>query len=221
MASDSKNLNLIFYRIGEGGNFLTRLFSLSDTTQFLWKTGTCGCRPKDHSLEEKLKYYSYRDDMQNWMADAHMTPSGAHLLFDIHNNWETNPTIITCFHYHHFIYELESYKQFGYAFRDNIKEKFFHIKISDNLYDNMRDQIKVHNADKIEYVNEVINTVNSEPIDMDLLTNSDETFIEEYTRVCGLMNLVPINTDVVLKFYNDWKRLRPIVGKNYYAYGFK
>ena len=221
MARNSKNLNVIFYRIGEGGNFLTRLFSLSDNTQFLWQTGTGGCRPKDHSLEEKLRYYSYHEHMTNWMSDAHLTTSGAELIYDIHNYWEPNSIIVTCHHYHHFRGELDRYLQQGYAYREHIKEKYFHIKISDDLYETMKKQIKCNDMDDPVHMNTIITTVNSEPIDMDLLMNSDETFIQEYTRVCALMKLVPVDTTTVLKFYHDWKYLRPIIGQIPHSSGFK
>ena len=102
MIKTATHLNLILYKIGQGGNFLSRLFALSENTQFLWVQGTCNCKPIDHSLSEKIKYYWYFPEKINrWMRDAHLTPYGLHLCHTNHDDWESNPIIIANIHYEH------------------------------------------------------------------------------------------------------------------------
>ena len=79
MKNPVKELHYIFYLPGTGGNFMLRLFSLSEDTQFLWIRGSCGCVPANNSLEEKLKWYSFKEsDASNWSSDAHLLPYGVY-----------------------------------------------------------------------------------------------------------------------------------------------
>ena len=200
-------LKLIFYRIGEGGTFLTKLFSLSNNTRFLWKTGTCNCKPKDHSFEEKLKYYSYTDSIQHWMTDAHLTPYGTYLLHDIFNKWETNSILITCIHYDQYqVHDFESHFP--------INAKYFYIKISDELRKKMKLEVKATgHIDSPEIIEKIMNTLDPLAIDMDLLMDNDNSFIEEYRRICSLMDLEPIDNISALDFYHNWKKQRQLKGR--------
>lgn len=207
MNPTAKKINLILYRPGEGGNFLTRLFSLSEKTQFLWKNGTCGCTPKDHSIGEKLKYYSYHpNQIHDWLHEAHMTPYGLQLLQEHFDYWETNPIIIACVHYTHL------YPNNGETIILGKNRKFFFVKSSDQLFDKMHTQLNMgplQNPFMVNKMTEIIKnqTQDHDYIDLDLLINPD-TFLEEYHRVCKSMELEPIDDELAIAFTENWKNIR-------------
>ena len=195
------NLQLIFYQIGEGGNFLSRLFSLSPNTIFLWHTGTCGCIPKDHSLEEKLKYYNYTEEIRNWMVDAHLTPSVNYMVKHYWKNyWEHNNTLIGCVHYHE--YNSNMFQNF---LQKNIN--YFSIKMTENCRNYLRQQLNLSHS-PIYNTEEIIKSKNFNYIDMDLLLSNNENFLNEYKRICNLMNIDPIDSSTVINFFENWKKYR-------------
>lgn len=197
------HLNIIMYKVGQGGNFLGRLFGLSEKTQFLWVRGTCGCRPKDHSLGEKLKYYWYfPEKIVKWLSDAHLTPYGLHLCHTHPDIWETNPIIISCIHYEHLHLN---------AVPDHLKTKYFFVQCNDTLYQQMKDNVSIAFVNDEEYDENFRNTLkqtkDTDHIDLELLINP-ETFEMEYRRVCKSMGLEPIDTETALSFLNNWKQHR-------------
>lgn len=203
MNPTARHLNLILYKVGEGGNFLTRLFALSDDTQFLWVQGTCDCKPMDHSISEKLKYYWYFPEKINrWMRDAHLTPYGLYLCHSNHDYWEQNPVVIACTHYHHF---------FKNQIPDHIRPKYFFVKSSDVLFKKMKKNINIPDVDDEEYAENVRNSFSenekTDYIDLELLISQD-TFEQEYHRICEAMGLKPIDTETALSFMLNWKQLR-------------
>ena len=208
MLHTAKKLNIIFYNPGTAGNFLTRLFGLSDDTQFLWKSNTCGCRPNNHSINEKLKYYGYTDKINNWLSDAHMTPYGPALISEHFDTWEFNPIIIMCTHYGVYYDLLKnndiSIKIYPHA---NLIEKLFHVKVSNPMYISLKRQVGM--PDSMAHLDtHIMDTLNTEPIDLDLMLSNDSAFIEEYTRICLLMSLKPVDSNIILDYYHGWKRMR-------------
>lgn len=208
-----KKINMILYSPGAGGNFLTRLFALSDNTQFLWKTGTCDCKPKDHSIAEKLKYYWYfPEKISNWMRDAHLTPVGFELCYQHYDLWERNPIVITCMHYHIFQPYLPT------VIGDSINDlkpgtsiKMFLVKSSNELHTRMVKNVRLssmQDKDTDDLVAKNIkDNMDYDYIDVDLIVNED-TFLTEYHRVCSSMGLEPIDSDIALSFLNNWKQFR-------------
>lgn len=203
MNPTAKYVNLILYKIGQGGNFLSRLFALSDDTQFLWIQGTCDCRPKDHSIGEKLKYYWYFPEKINrWLRDAHLTPTGLYLCHNYMDLWEKNPIIISCIHYEHLnIQDIPNH----------IKPKYFFIKTSDLLFKNMKNNLNINKVNDEKFDENVrttlVESASTDYIDLDLLIN-EETFEQEYHRVCESMGLQPIDTETAISFLHNWKYFR-------------
>jgi hypothetical protein len=212
MNKSFERLNLITYPPGAAGTFLTRLFALSEQTQFLWIQGTCDCRPKDHSIAEKLKYYWYfPEKISNWLRDAHLTPSGPHLCHAQYDYWETNPIIISCMHYSHMHVIIPDSPGSLNGIKKNTIQKIFMVKISDNLFSRLCNNVKLNHlqnkdADSI-LIEKIKANLDYDYIDMDLLVSPD-TFLQEYTRVCESMGLVPIDDDLAISFIDNWKTFR-------------
>lgn len=200
MISTAKIINIILYHQGQGGTFLTRLFSLSDNTQFLWKPNTCGCRPINHSIDEKLKYYSYTDKIKNWGYDAHNTAKGASLVHEYGSPWETNPIIITALHYTY----VHSYKKIYPQVQ--VAEKIFCVKSSSELLAKLKNQVNMDNV--ITSASPDYHKINAEVIDMDLMMSDDDSMMGEYMRVCKLMMIVPVDSATILEFVHGWKTTR-------------
>lgn len=204
-------INMILYRIGEAGNFLTRLFSLSPKTQFLWKQGTCGCSPNGDSLEEKIRWYwYYPEKIKNWMVDAHQLPVGWEKITHHIPYWEKNSIIVSCIHYHNFLMNTTDGKYFNPPGL-KMDERYFSIKVSKENYNILKKNIGYttkmpqDRTDKIKDI-EKITTVHT--IDLDKILSSDEEFLEEYKRVCDLMGLEPIDDEVSVSFLKNWKSFR-------------
>ena len=215
MTNYPKELHYIFYLPGTGGNFMIRLFSLSDDTQFLWKRGTCGCLPANSSLEEKLKWYSFKDsDANKWSADGHLVPYGLDLranpMFD-------NPgtKLIAS---SHFLPSLPFRNSLNLATWTgaSILEKYYYINVDEELYTFMNRYLGIdkHSDNHIGGISWQLkdNLLNSgitiNPIHLKTMLDGDEGFLFEYKRVCDLMELDPIDDDIALKFFNNWRRIR-------------
>ena len=205
MQTTAKHLNAILYRPGEGGNFLTRLFALSDNTQFLWVRGTCDCKPKDHSISEKLKYYWYfPEKITRWLRDAHLTPYGLYLCHNSYDYWETNPIIISCSHYSH------AHIQPG-SVPNHIAQKYFFVKTTDELFQRLKENVNMQVPEDSKAENalkeDILKNREYDYIDMDLLIDGD-TFENEYRRVCQSMGLEPIDIELARSFLINWKEQR-------------
>ena len=215
MKNHVKELHYIFYLPGTGGNFMTRLFSLSEDTQFLWIQGSCGCLPANTGLDEKIKWYTFKDsDAAHWSADAHLLPYGLH----IHENspfYNPGSKLIASSHFSNYIpsngsLNLTSFTSFP------IKEKYYYIDVDPELYTFMNRYLHAdrHAGNEIggtgwQLMNDLISSdIDLQPIHLKPMLDSDEGFLSEYKRVCGLMGLSPVDTKVVLAFFHNWRRLR-------------
>lgn len=209
-----KEYNFILYNPGEAGNFLSRLFSLSDGTQFLWTQGTCACVPKDHSLQEKLKWYWYSPDkIKQWLRDAHHIPHGWDMIMIRLRDWEFNTSVITCGHYDtfHFMNDDDMPHIFNPA-RKEIIERFFAVRVNrENIKRLITTSVKVpRDLDAVtkEVTHRISVVTTIEDIYLDDILLGGQFFLKEYHRVCGLMNIVPIPDDVALMFLDNWKSFR-------------
>jgi len=212
MQTSVKQIKMILYRLGEAGNFLSRLFALSDQTQFLWIQGTCNCTPNNHSLAAKLKYYWYFPEKINlWMRDAHLTPTGFHLCKTHYDYWETNPIVVSCAHYENIIIGSHGPRKTVNGVSITIPQKYFFVRTTDDLYNMLRRNVGLGVPSKLENVikvqNEIAEIAEIDYIDLDMLI-AEETFETEYHRVCTSMGLAPIDTELALSFLVNWKQYR-------------
>ena len=209
-------MNYIWYRPGLGGNFLQRLFALSDHTQFLWTRGTCGCRPLEFSFAERWRWYYYREDFINhWMHEAHLVPSDLQLAQTIGNNWQTEPIMITAGHYWLSINKFDPLSEPDSSWRlldDSVDQRYFYVDANQETQDLLQqflhlDQMKGMDLE-LKAEAWLQKSLGPEPISMDAILGSQEQFCAEYQRVCSLMAIDPIDLDKAWQFQQNWRRLR-------------
>jgi len=217
--TDIRELHHIFYIPGLGGNFLTRLFSLSDNTFFLWSQGSCGCRPANMSLEEKVKWYTFKEsDQFNWSLDGHLFPHGVGMshppIFpNLGHKRITNS--------HHDINRIHTVdiknSTFRFDGRPGVVEKYYYVHSDPEFYSFMNRYLKLNkHSDNVfptgrqwRWQEETLNKgIPISPIYLKTMIDSDEGFLSEYKRVCELMGLTPVADDVALNFFHVWRRLR-------------
>lgn len=211
-----RELHHIFYLPGTGGNFMCRLFSLSEDTQFLWIRGTCGCMPQNTSLEEKLKWYSFKpSDCQRWGSDAHLMPYGVNLNQQ-HHFYNPGSKLITTSHYHWHVTPKNGTLALGNP--DRVKEHYYHIDADEELYTFMNRYLKLdanHENKPGGYQwalrNALVNNnqgITLEPISLKKILADRASFLEEYKRVCACMGLTPVDDEIAVTFVENWKTLR-------------
>ena len=208
---ETKILNVILYRPGSGGNFLARLFSLSEEAQILWKRGTCGCLPTGITVEDKLRHYWYfPEKISNWIIDAHLTPVGFEMITDpFRHLWEEKTTMVTCMHPAHVAGYVADPRDKIFTNRPELVENYFTVDLSDELFTKMRTNARLPlewPGDKT--MSEITSLLTTKSINMDMLVNGGDDFLTEYKRVCELMSLTPVDSDIALSFYNNWKSFR-------------
>jgi hypothetical protein len=211
-----KEVHYIFYLPGTGGNFMLRLFTLSKEAQFIWRRGTCGCLPANSSLEEKLKWYSFKEaDTHKWLTDGHLLPHG----LDLHPNSlfpDPGTKAIASSHFFNIRPYENSLNLAKHYNNGNILEKYYYIDVDPELYTYMNRYLHadLHKGNEIggvswEIKDQLINCgleINS--ICLKNIIGGDESFLTEYKRICGLMELTPIDDTIALEFVNNWKNLR-------------
>lgn len=213
MKNPVKELHYIFYLPGTGGNFMLRLFSLSEDTQFLWIRGSCGCVPANNSLEEKLKWYSFKEsDASNWSSDAHLLPYGVYFQ-DPTVFYNPGTKLIAA---SHFLNHVPYQNTFNFIGRSDITEKYYYIDVNEDTYRFMNRYLKIdlqeHNTFGGESWQVKDKTLSYgipvEPIYLQKMLDSDQGFLEEYHRVCALMTLEPVGDNTALEFFHHWRKIR-------------
>jgi len=212
-------MNYIWYRPGLGGNFLQRLFALSDHTQFLWIQGTCGCRPLEFTFAERWRWYYYRqENIKNWMHEAHLMPMHLQLIQGIDGHyWQTEPIMITAGHSWLSVDQFDINSPPDPTWRmliDKIDQRYFYAKAgpttSELLHrylrlDKMSDTVLEQELAAGQWLHA---SVDPHTIHMDAILGTQEEFTAEYTRVCNLMGIMPIALDRAWEFQQNWRRLR-------------
>jgi len=202
------DLHIITYLPATGGNFMTRLFSLSDNVKMPWKQGSCGCLPVNSTFEEKWKWLIFKESqVKNWGQEAHLLPFGGNILndYDIPGGKE-NKNLVICKHFAGWKLTCNS----SFRFTDtNINEHHYYIKVSEENWHFMNRymHLEISPQEKEDY-DWVLSNIDIKPIDLDLMLTGDNGFLSEYKRVCAIMNLGPIPDDKALEFFNNWRYLR-------------
>jgi hypothetical protein len=208
-----EKFHVIFYLPGMGGNFMQRLFGLSDNVFFLWKRGSCGCRPEEFDFKNKWKWYSFTEEQtKNWGQDAHRLPAAGDILQPPINPLDKSTIAIGCTHFSRIAQYDKSYRGNMIAAPDII-EKHYYIKGSIDTYKFMNRYMRLDRAnprDGMEWKTYewAIENLKLEPIDLEFMLLGNNEFLSEYRRVCAVMEIQPIQDDYVLEFWNNWLRLR-------------
>ena len=210
-----KSMNYIWYHPGYGGNFLQRLFALSEDTQFLWLRGSCGCMPADLSFEEKWRWYYYdRAEINHWMSDAHLMPEHLDTIWRPDARWQTGSTLVTLGHY------WLSYNTFDPASSPDpewllldpkIAQRYFYVDVdpaSEELLLKWLPDLKKQGLEEQRGREWLHQARHPEPIYMSRILADQNEFTQEYLRVCGLMQLTPIDLDRAWAFQQNWRSLR-------------
>lgn len=210
-----KRMNYIWYEPGLGGNFLQRLFALSDDTQFLWRRGSCGCMPLELTFEERWRWYWYRDEaIKNWMWDAHLLPTHLELIWKPYEGWEQGSTLITAGHHWQSKDQVPDLTkpdpQWGQL--EGVEEHYYQVQASKDLIKFMNqhlqlDRLVIAPLEPV-YKDWFTKSVAPEAIDLEQILGTQQQFEAEYTRVCQLMQILPIDLGRAWQFQQNWRSQR-------------
>ena len=206
-----KTLNLIIYKPGYGGNFITFLLSLDSSTK--------PYVPKNTTLEndsDRMIFYSYKNIVQRygkWMNH--------HNAFFFENKEVMLESFINDPKYDMYTLSMHPTHFYNYNFKETIdrnqglKVNYIVINLSSNLeylIDNFKKQNNSFptlgwNEDELN--NSYIQSYNPYSIQFDNFMFGQSKFLEEYRKMNEFLNLT-VHTTNALKLYDDWYMERNI-----------
>ena len=200
-----KTLNLIVYKPGYGGNFITFLLSLDSSTK--------PYVPKNTTLtndSERMIFYSYKNINHRYgMWRNH------HNAFFFENIEERFQSFLNDPIYNTYTISIHPTHFYDYNFKEslarqhNLKINYIVINLSSNL-EYLIDNFKKQNNNfpnlgwnENELNDSYIQSYNPYVIQFDNFMFGRDQFLEEYTKMNTFLNL-PMHTENALKLYDDW-----------------
>jgi len=203
----------ILYLPGYAGNFLTRLFSLgADTVPHLpkdelTKAVDLGCLP---DMANKIQWYRFskvNQTFENWQEFHRSWPDfyDRELFEEYIQLLDPTPgNIVYSIHPHEFDIFLKDITSIE-------DRQLFYVELDLTKYAEWLATATL----KLGFVcrpNEVAQLnhfckFDMEPISLTSMLDSEESFIEEYHRVCDLMSLAKVTSSAV-ELYRDWTSIR-------------
>ena len=205
MLKDLENF-IIVYNPGYGGNFLLRLFSLGeDIVPQLPVNLVVENDLQVYSPSDRLKLYSFstiRSKYMNWQK--------------FHRDWvgfdhyeKLNCTLHSA--YKHVVFamhfpELEIHTPMLQTIQ-NIK--YFYVDLDLKKYGNWLDSaqhdlnFKYRIDEKIKYQQSINNARPDQLINLTMMLESSDKFLQEYRRICDVMKINPVE-DQALILYQEW-----------------
>jgi hypothetical protein len=201
---------LIMYMPGYAGNFLLRLFGLSNSLmphleKRILKNLLDSNRPvpEDFDKLSKYKFSSVPKIYKNWQdfhrAHADMLDYSDYRLLNLMSGLRYN--LIFSAH----PYEINS------SFVDIDTTEFYYVELDSTLEQWVNQQQKKLNFTQRPMEKKLFDLLKNKyrmlPIYLSKLLISEQDFVNEYHRVCKLMNIEPC-VEQALMLLNDWKSVR-------------
>lgn len=205
--------NIILYMPGYAGNFLARLFSLGDETMPQLPIDLLNHMSLTGQLipvVDRTELYSFKkvpESFDDWQlfhrAWADFYQNSKFELLNVFYN--SKASMVYGIHPAEFI-----------AFKDTIDQldcvDFYYVDLDLALYGQwVEDQQKklkfVVREQEPETFQILVHDYHMKPISLTKMLDSEEHFIQEYTRVCALMSMIP-RESLAVKLYNDWRSVR-------------
>jgi hypothetical protein len=203
---------IILYLPGHAGNFVARLFSLgNETMPLLEKTRL------QSSLESSQEISDNFDRLENYRFSSVPT------RFD---NWQqfhrsfadykeySSYRLLNLFckrKYSKIVFPLHPH-EFVSDFNNQPDSEFYYVDLDINhwgawINDQQTKLNFQYRNNEHEQFHELKETYNMKPISLDQLLHSQQCFLTEYHRVCGVMN-ISTNTEQALDLRHDWMTVR-------------
>jgi hypothetical protein len=195
---------------GQAGNFIARLFSLTDDTMplltrnYLQYCIESGGIPADFDRLQSYKFSSVLEKFDNWQhfhnSYADFNDWSHYNLLNIFSK-EQFSRIVFPLHPHEFIASLS----------DSAAE-FYHVDLDVDKWgawvDTQQQNLNFYYRDnEYQQFEDLKKNYNMQSISLDQLLESQRSFLAEYNRVCDLMGIVPLPQQA-LALRKDWMSVR-------------
>jgi len=196
---------------GHAGNFLTRLFSLSETTFPHLTKHEFNKSMTAKKIEEfnRLDLYSFEQKKfyVGWMS--------FHKAFIGYQHSDQIETLTrTCSNiYSSVVYSIHPVEFLKFSYK--IMEKdidLYHVDLDLGKFgewvEQSRKQLKfITRPNEADTFSKISSRYNTKAISLTKMLESEDAFLDEYNRLCKLMNLTPIETQAIA-LYRNWKSIR-------------
>jgi hypothetical protein len=200
-----KELNLIVYKPGYGGRFVSGLLSLDESVYppfFLEHDKTA-------SRKTIFSYKDIRKNHKNWSDHHNLRSDTLYQSFYLEefSNSEHRSWVAALHPHEYYDWFFEKYEV---TIRNKIgKINYIHIQLSDHL-EIAIDKFKNHNngfpklrIGENELDHRYAYETNPFVINLDKFVLGEETFIPEYRKICNYLQ-IPYQTTDALELYRDW-----------------
>ena len=201
---------IILYMPGHAGNFVARLFSLTDDTMpllsqhYLQHCIESGGIPSDFNRLNRYKFSHVPEEFDNWQqfhnscADFNDWPH--YNLLNIFSK-EKFSRIVFPLHPHEFIANFS-----------NSDSEFYYVDLDLDRWgswvDTQQEKLNFYYRDnEHQQFQDLKKNYNMQSISLDRLLESQRSFLAEYARVCELMGVVPLPHQA-LALRKDWMSVR-------------
>lgn len=196
---------------GHAGNFLTRLFSLSPETMPHLSRHKLNESIVNKKLENFNRLDAYSFNQANDYVDWQKFHRGFTDFYDSNQIQLLNQLCLNA--YTNVVYSIHP-EEF-IKFSNDIKQKdvdLYHVELDLNKFNNWVEQ----SQKKLKFITrssesnnflKIISTHPSKAISLTKMLESEESFLDEYIRVCALMKITPLKNQAI-DLYQNWRSIR-------------
>lgn len=200
---------------GHAGNFLTRLFSLSETTfpHLAKHEFNRSITAKKVEEFDRLDRYSFEQKKfyVDWMFfhKAYIGHSDIDQIEIFSNTWANKYSSVI-----YSIHPAEFIRVATKILKKNID--LYHVELDLDKFgewvEQRRKQLKfITRPNEADNFLKISSTYNTKAISLTKMLESEHAFLDEYNRVCKLMEITPMETQAIA-LYRNWKSFR--LGQN-------
>lgn len=202
---------LIMYMPGHAGNFILRLFALSESFMpvlpksqlTLLVNNACPLKPNINNRLSMYKFSNVWNRYRSWQ-DFHRAFAD---FLEYQDYRLLNLISGTCYN---FIYAIHPH-EFKTRFIEVDETDYYYVHLDtkfDSWVSNQQKKLNfVWRDNEDKEFDELKTQYNMKPISLTALLSSTEEFLNEYLRVCSVMNIQP-EVDQALLLREDWQTVR-------------
>ena len=202
--------NIIVYNPGYAGNFLIRLFSLGTDIVPQMPTNVIQDNIPYYSIDQRLSLYSFSK-----VREHHLNWQKLHREWIDFQHYENIKNLLVDCNYTHIMFamhapELELYFPIIKTIQD---VRYFYVDLDLEKYgswinSSQQDLNFKYRVDEIlKYKLLLDKSTPDQRINLTAMLNSKDEFLQEYRRVCAIMNITPIE-EPAMSLYDGWYNTR-------------
>ena len=209
---------IVLYMPGHAGNFVSRLFSLGAETMPLMQKKTMA----EHVMQG-IKLSNTFDKLDNYLFSSMKENLNAWQQF--HADWadyqdRSSYRLLNVFcdlRYSRIVFPLHPH-EFAKDFESSDNDDFYYVDLDLDAWGHWVETSRqslgfIDRPLELEQFTEFKQLYNMQPISLTKLLDSEESFVEEYQRVCYRMQITPA-VEQALELRRDWYNTR-VIGMTY------